>query len=377
MTDKRTGKIVSASVLTVLLLALFLPLGESGRIVAAILLLPAAVITWIFLKKRNIFSINANQVLLVMTAIALVYVVLYYLTGLKFGFVMNPYKLSVKNFFKYILPIASIIVCSEIIRTIMIAHPGKFAKVLCYFSCLVADLLIVSSIPYVTSFNRFMDLIAGALFPAILANLLYHYLSKRYGMYPNVVFRAITTLHLYVFSVRSGISDSLVHFVDLMLPIAIFFFIDSLYEKKRKFALGNTSRVVRIASGILTAVVLVILTGTVMLVSNQFKYGSLVIATESMTGEINKGDVVIFESYDDHAVQEGQVIVFEKDKSMIVHRVVDIEIINGQTRYYTKGDANEDNDAGYITESNIVGLVYYKAPYLGYPTLWVRSLFKR
>lgn len=377
MTDKRTGIIVSASVLTVLLLALFLPLGESGRIVAAILLLPSAVLTWTLLKKRNIFSINSNQVLVVIAVIALVYVMLYYLTGLKFGFVNNPYKLSVKNIFKYILPIASVIVCSEIIRTIMMAQPGKLAKVLCYFSCLAADLLIVSSIPAVTSFNRFMDLIAGTLFPAILSNLLYHYLSKRYGIYPNVVFRAITTLHLYVFPIRSAISDSLVHFVELLMPIAIFLFIDSLYEKKRKYALGNTSLVVRVASGILTAVVLVIMTGTVMLVSNQFKYGSLVIVTESMTGEINKGDVVIFESYDDHAVQEGQVIVFEKYNSMIVHRVVDIEIINGQTRYYTKGDANEDDDAGYITDADIVGLVYYKAPYLGYPTLWIRSLFKR
>ena len=114
-----------------------------------------------------------------------------------------------------------------------------------------------------------------------------------------------------------------------------------------------------------------------MLVSNQFKYGSLVIATESMTGELNKGDVVIFESYNDHAVQEGQVIVFESNDSMIVHRVVKIEIINGITRYYTKGDANEDWDSGFILDSNIVGIANYKLPYLGYPTLWLRSLFKR
>jgi signal peptidase len=56
---------------------------------------------------------------------------------------------------------------------------------------------------------------------------------------------------------------------------------------------------------------------------------------------------------------------------------VKIEIINGVTRYYTKGDANEDNDAGFIVDSDIVGVVNYKVPYLGYPTLWMRSLFKR
>ena len=377
MTDKKTIHIFSVSLFAALLLALCLPLGESGRIVAAILLLPTAILIPLFLKKRNIPSINKNQVLMIMTIAALVIVMIYYLTGLKFGFRVNPYGLSTKNFFKFFLPVAVIIGSTEVIRYVLMAQPGKLAKVMCYLSCLVADLLIVSNIASVTSFNRFMDLIAGAFFPAILANLLYNYISKRYGMYPNIAYRAITTLYIYTFTIKSGISDSLVNFTNILIPIALFLFIDSLYEKKRKYARGNTSRVVRIASGILTAVVLVIMTGTVMLVSNQFKYGALVIATESMTGELNKGDVVIFESYDDHAVQEGQVIVFAKSSSMIVHRVVDIEIINGVTRYYTKGDANEDRDAGYILESDIVGLVYYKAPYLGFPTLWMRSLFKR
>ena len=377
MTDKKTIQIVSVSVFAALLLALFLPLGESGRIVAAILLLPAAVFVPLLIKKREIYSINKNQVLMIMTVIALVYVMLYYLSGLKFGFYLNPYKLSFNILLKYILPIAAIIACTEIIRAVMMAQQSKLAKVFCYFACVAADVLIVSNIPSVTSFNRFMELVAGALLPAILSNFLYQYLSKRYGIYPGLVFRAITTLHLYIFPVRSGIAETLVNFVRLLLPIAIYLFIDSLYEKKKRFALGNTSRVARIASTVLTVVVLIILTGTVMLVSNQFKYGALVIATDSMTGELNRADVAIFERYDDHAVEQGQVIVFDKDNVVTVHRVAKIEIINGVTRYYTKGDANEDNDAGFIVDSDIVGVVNYKVPYLGYPTLWMRSLFKR
>ena len=377
MIDKKTVRIVSASVLAVLLLALFLPIGESGRIVAAILLLPATAFVPLLIKKREILSINKNQVLLIITVIALVYVMMYYLSGLKFGFIANPYKLSLNGFLRYILPLSAIIVCSEIIRAVMMAQNGRLEKFFCYLSCVAADVLIVSSIPYVTSFNKFMDLVAGALLPSVISNLLYHYLSKRYGILPNLVFRAITTLHLYIFPVRSGIADTLLNFIKLLLPIAIYLFIDALYEKKRRYALGNTSRAARIASAILTAAVLIIMTGTVMLVSNQFKYGALIIATDSMTGELNKADVAIFESYDDQPIEEGQVVVFEKNKTVIIHRVIKKEIINGITRYYTKGDANEDRDAGYILDSDIVGIVNYKLPYLGYPTLWVRSLFKR
>lgn len=377
MTDQRVIRIFSASVFAVLLLALIVPLGESGRIVAAVLLLPAAVLIPLFIKKRNILSINKKQVLLIMTVVALLYVMLYYLTGLEFGFYKNLYQLNFKNFFKYFLPVAVIIAASEVVRYVLMAQKDKLARALCYLSCVLADMLICSNIPYVTSFARFMDLVAGALFPALVFNFLYNYLSKRYGIYPNLVFRAITTLHAYIFTVTPGISESLVNLFRILLPFAIFLFIDSLYEKRIRYALGNKSRLWRIASKVLTVIVVIIMIGTVMLISNQFYYGAYVIATESMTGELNKGDVAIYESYEDQLIIEGQVIVFEKDDSMIIHRVADIKIINGNTRYYTKGDVNEDLDVGYITDADIVGLVNYKLPFFGYPTLWMRSLFDR
>ena len=377
MTDKKVVHIFSISVFAVLLIALFLPLKESGRIIAALLLLPAAVIIPLFIKKRNIPSINKKQVLMIVIVCALVYVMIYYLTGLKFGFYKNPYRITVENFFRFFLPIAVIIVSTEIIRWVMMAQKSKAAHALCYLSFVIAEMLVCSNLPAVTSFNRFMDLIAGAFFQALFSNLLYNYLSKRYGMYPNIAFRAIITLHSYFFPVTSQISNSLVYLFDLFLPIVVFLFIDSLFEKKKRYALRRTSRILRVLSVILTAVVIIIMIGTVMLVSNQFQYGALVIATESMTGELNKGDVVIFESYDGQTIQEGQVIVFENNNSMIVHRVVDIKIINGIARYYTKGDANEHNDAGYITNADIVGFANYKIPALGYPSLWLRKLFTK
>jgi signal peptidase len=218
-----------------------------------------------------------------------------------------------------------------------------------------------------------MNMVAVTLFPAVIANLLYHYLSKRYGKFPNIIYRAVTTLYIYVIPVRPALSNALVAFFNILVPIAIFAFIDSLYEKKRRYAFAKKQPL----AVALTAVVLVLMISTVALISNQFSYGMLVIATESMTGEINKSDAVIFKRYEDDKVLNGQVIVFEKNSSMIVHRVVEIEHINGQTRYYTKGDANEENDLGFITNSDIRGIVRYKIPYIGYPTLWMRSLFKR
>ena len=373
MTDKRKLRISSAALFAVLLIVFVVPFGESGRIIAAFLLLPAAVALFLIIKKRPILSMHKRQILLIMTAMALVYLMLLFFSGIYFGFYRTLYKLNLTNFLSLILPVAVIVATTEVIRFVVVAQNDKLSTTLCYLSCVVSEMLVCASIPAVNSFNTFMDLVAGAFFPALIFNLLYNYLSKRYGIYPNLVFRLLTALYVYIIPYESAISDSLHNFIRLLLPIAIYLFIDSLYEKKRRYALVKKSKF----GAVITVLAITIMVSVIMLISNQFRFGAYVIATDSMTGELNKGDTAIYERYDDQLIKVGQVIAFESDNIVVVHRVVEIKIINEETRYYTKGDANEDIDTGYITDSDIVGLVNLKVPYIGYPTLWVRSLFKR
>ena len=375
-TDKKKLYIISSLLLAALLIALFAPAG-SGRIFAAILLLPGAVVCWFGLKKRNAPSIHAKTVLMLISVMGLMYMMLYYLSALVFGFVRTSYGLRWQVIFRYILPIAGIIAGAEIVRHVLCAQHGKAGKVFTYFICLVADILIQGSVTEVHSFASFMDMVALRFFPGLLYNLLFNYLTVRYGFLPNIIYRALTVWIFYLIPYGSAISDGVLALVNLFLPIAIYFFIDSLYERKKRYALGQKSLFRRALSKVLTAVVVIIMIGTIMLISNQFSYGALVIATESMTGELNKGDVAIFEKYEGQFLKEGQVIVYEENGRMVVHRIADIKIINEVTRYYTKGDANDANDAGFRLDGDIVGLVNHKLPYFGFPTLWLRSLFTR
>jgi len=373
MPDKKILRIISTSTLAVLIAIFLIPFDTAGRILAAVAVAAAAVLSFLFLKKRPILSINKREVLLLVSLITFVLMALYYISGIWFSFRKNPYA-SFSLFFTFFIPIAVIIVATEALRYVTRAQNDKRSDVICCLTCIVADMLICSTANVaIRSFGNFMELVAETLFPAITANLLYHYITKRYGMYPNLVYRGVTTLYIYIIPYVPAISTSLFAFFDMMTPLAIYLFIDALYEKKRRYALRKKSKL----EVPITVIAIACMLAVVMLISNQFKYGTYVIATESMTGELNKGDAAIYERYDDQQIKEGQVIVFEKDRSMIVHRVVEIEYINGQIKYYTKGDANEDVDAGFITDANIVGLVNHKIPYIGFPTLWMRSLFKR
>ena len=373
--DRKKLYIISSVTLAVLLLTLFAPMGR-GRIIAAILLLPLAVISILSIKKRVALSINEKQVLFLVSFIGFLYFSFYYISAVYFGLTRSGYGIRIEVIFEFILPVAIIIICNELIRHVLCVQGERWGKVFAYFISLTTDILICATIPSITNMATFMDVIALTLFPGILANLLYNYLTARYGFMPNIIYKAFTIWAFYLIPYGSAISDSLLGFIKLLLPVFIFIFVDSLYEKKRKYALGNASVLRKTLSKLLTVTALVIMLGTVMLVSNQFKYGAYVIATPSMTGELNQGDVALYKELDDNPIIEGDVIVFEKDGVVIVHRVVDIQTINGITRYYTKGDANEGIDAGYIHRSDIIGHVSYKIPYIGFPTIWIRNMFK-
>ena len=374
--DKKRIYIVSIAILVTLLVALFLPFS-TGRIIGAILLIPSVLLVYFYIKKKSVLSMNTNQIIMIMSVIGLLYVTMYYVSALYFGFTKTGYGFKFDILIRLVIPIGTIIVCTELIRHKLVIQNNKKITVIAYFICLVSEVLICSNIYDVSTIYTFMDIVGLTLFPGIIYNLLFNYLSKRYGYIPNIIYRVLTVLIFYFIPYGSAISDSLVSFINMLLPLGIFYFIDSLYETKRRYALGQQSIFTKQLSKIFSIIIIIIMVGVVMLISNQFYYGSYVVATDSMTGEINKGDMIIYEKYEDQLVIEGQVIVFESNKSVIIHRVADIKIINGVTRYYTKGDANEDMDSGYITDSNIIGLVNYKIPFVGFPTIWIHNLFKR
>lgn len=307
-----------------------------------------------------------------MSVMGLLYITLYYLTGLVYGLYYALVPLSVSSFLNYILPISAIIVGSEMVRSILLAQDSRVASAVAYLICFVAELLMSASIASINTFNQFADILGYTVLPAVTANVLYHYLAKRYGKYPNISYRLLITLFPYVIPYSSQLSAAIYSFARLLVPLFIYLFVHALYEKKDKR--HKSSRGVRWMYAVVAASVL-LMTSFIMLVSCQFRYGLVVIATESMTGEINKGDAILYTRYDGQTIEEGQVIVFERNKNKVIHRVVDVQNIDGVVRYYTKGDANKENDAGYVTSADIIGLTDHKIPYIGLPTIWIRDIF--
>ena len=370
--DKKIGYALTLAILAAVLLVFFLP-SDTTRWAAAAVCSIAAALTYAIVKKRSILSFHKREVLLLLTVIAVVYLVLYYLSGLFFGYAVAYRQLSATSFFTLIVPIALIVVSTEWLRSILLAQESKGFAVLTYVIGVASEVLIAGGIRGVDASYQLANLLGMTFFPAITANLLYTYLSKRYGMMPCTVYRLILSLYMYIIPVIPNAPQVLPAFAILVLPLIVYFFIDLLFEKKKKMATQKKSKWRHVVTAFLVATLALF----VMLVSCQFRYGILVIGSPSMTGEINVGDAIVYEETKHcEPVKEQDVIVFLKDGQRVVHRVVSIQTVNGQIRYITKGDANEAPDLGYVTEDMIIGVVQFKILYVGYPSLWLKQIFR-
>jgi hypothetical protein len=260
--DKKLIYISSVSLVIALLLVLFLA-GDSARAATALILSVSAVAIFRLIKKRAILSINKREILGIMALIGALFVMIYYLTGLKFGFYRSLTPLSLKNFIKYILPISAIILAVEIIRSVLLMQKRRFVGVLVFIAGVLSEMLIFSSLSYIVTFNRFMDAVGLTLLPAVTANVLYNHISEKYGALPNIAYRLITTLYAYIIPICPQTPDSIFAMAKLLVPLAAWLFIKMLYKKKSYFE----KRQNKFVSHALMSVLVVFMISTVMLIS--------------------------------------------------------------------------------------------------------------
>jgi len=356
--------------LAILSFALFVS-NSVGRIELAIILVLYTIIINFWIKKRNLISNNKKQIIILMTIFAFIYLAIFYLMGLYFGYYKSTTIFSLWTIRKYILPISVIIITSEIIRSILLALETKESNILTFIIMVLIDVIIYRDIYDINSLEGVLVLIGFILFASMSCNLLYNYISKRYGYISIIIYRLITVLYVYFIPFVPDIYVFFRSVLRMLYPYFIYKILEYTYSKEEITKAYKDKK----KNIFYETILVVLIIGIVMLVSCKFKYGILVIGSGSMKGTINKGDAIVFEKYDGKQDEIGQIVVFQKDDVKLVHRIVDIKNINGEKRFYTKGDANQKIDDGYITDKQIIGVSKFKILYIGYPSIWVREMF--
>ena len=234
------------------------------------------------------------------------------------------------------------------------------------------DLVLYANIYDITEFNTFVEILGFTLFASIACNLMYNYVSSRYGCIPVIIYRLITILYVYFIPIIPNVYMFFRCILRTIYPYLLYQILSFTFESK-KIAVAHTSKSRALIGKILICVFSLAITA---LVSCEFSYGLLVIGSGSMTGTINKGDAMIYQKYNgSDEIEEGDIVLFDDRGMQIVHRVIEVKTVNGIDRYITKGDANQQKDDGHITKAQIIGTYKFRVPYMGYASLWLRDIF--
>lgn len=307
----------------------------------------------------------------------LIYIAIYYITtylfGLFIGFNKNVYSSNIILILKNIVPIIILIPLSELLRYI-INSKIKDNYILLGLSIFVFTLIDTTITIQASSFKNFYDtlkVIGLFVLPSLSKNYLLTYLTIKVSYKPNLVYRYLMELPRYILPIVTSFGVYIESVIYISFPIIVFIIIYNDFKKREKKNIILSSKFKKNTKFIYYIVTIILIT-IVSLTSGYFKYQAIVIATGSMTPNINKGDMVVIEKVapkDAKKLKEGEVLAFKREDKIVVHRIYKIYTSGNEIFFKTKGDHNNAPD-GYLTEAKeILGTVKFNIRYIGYPTV--------
>ncbi len=306
----------------------------------------------------------------------LIFFILYYVLGIFISFTKVNNYYTFNSFINILIPIVLIIIFKELLRYMLLSKSFD-NKLLLVITCFLFICFDLSGRINLSSFKEKYDIfifIATIVLPIISKNILCTYLSYKVGYKPVILYLFVVELFGYLIPIIPNPSEYVYSVIWLIMPMILLYKMHLFFNKaKINVKLDRDYNKKRIIHLILPTIIVIIL---VYFVSGYFHYHAIVVASGSMEKSISKGDIVIVEKIDGNTdlLKINDVIAYHYNKKIVVHRLVKKIIVNNEPIFYTKGDANNDIDNYKITKDMIIGIVNFKIPYIGYPTVWINEL---
>ena len=331
-----------------------------------------------FEKKNRRFT---YETMFYICSYTVIYLISTYIIGIFSGFDRMVYTFSFSTLIKNIIPYLILIISSELLRSEI---TRKVENSLSPYVLVTILLVIVDCTIYLTTFNLStgdgqIQFICNILLPSVSKNIMLLYISRIGGMYPTTIYRLLTELKMFIVPIEPSfglyIDSVLSTIMPTILGFVVYFQLKQYQNKEVEGKSYKQSKLYVYISVIIIGLFIVLM---VTLTSQKFMYAAISIGSGSMTGTINKGDVVVYKKIGEYEPVVDDVLVFKKDGKLIVHRIIEVVDINSTDKvYYTKGDANPTPDGYPLTKKDLVGIVKLRVKYLGIPSVYLNELLNK
>ena len=330
------------------------------------------VFSFFMLGYEKNFYRNKKDIMFTLLICIFVYFLLTYIFGLITGFVKNGYSLKFVNIIKNIFPYILLILTREFFRYIYF-NKAKNSKILMVVGIIMFVLIDINLKLHVYDISKTLGLtkmICLVFFPSIAKNIFLSYLTVKVGYENAIIYSMIMELKQFLLPIFPDFGEYINTIIEVCFPLYLTYNVSEKFKfnEKRRISSSRYRQHNLIFYVIVTIMLLVI----VMLTSGYFKYYALTIGSGSMMPTINKGDVVIVKTLKQNELKEikkNDVLVYNHDRKIIVHRIIEIKELGGKEYYLTKGDNNATKDAYLVDKEDVIGIVSFRIKYIGYPTV--------
>lgn len=307
----------------------------------------------------------------------MIFFICYYILGIVVGFYATANYFNVHSLFGIFIPVIVYTVVKEITRYYLCSKlsDNRILLILGYLFFTVIDIFLVLLANTILESKTLFFIVAHSILPIITQNIFCTYVSLHYGYNCCIYYMLVMLLFEYLFPIVPNPNDFLYSVIFLLTPIVFLYRIIKFTKKTEPEVLKSRLSEVQMFYYLPALVIILIF---VFLVSGYFKYYSITIASGSMYPAISRGDVVVVDQrFKKNDLKVGRVIAFKYGKKIIVHRINNSISYDEKQIFYTKGDANVDADNYKVTEDMVVGVVKFRVPFVGYPTVLLNEIWSQ
>ena len=304
----------------------------------------------------------------------IVYIIVYFLLGLIFGFEKTPYSKDLFSILKNIWSFGGLIFFQEFIREALVKNEKK--KAWNYIFMTILFMLI--NLNYSNIGSHFTDLkelfiySSTTLVPALLESAICTYLVFIGGAKFSIIYRLFVTIPPFIVPIIPSLDWFASAILGVTLPLAVYVYMNYVHVNRSERLSKRERRTYNPVVYVPVFAFIALLAGFVM---GLFKYQPIAVLSGSMSPTFNRGDAVVVNKLttrEKDELKKGDIIQFVSGTKYVVHRIVDITNDNyGNKQFITKGDHNNAVDVGKVALEDVKGKVSFVIPLIGYPSVWL------
>lgn len=325
-----------------------------------------------YFKEKKLIRNYHKDLTQTVLIIVVSYFILYYLLGVVVGFSYNIYDTGIMgilwNTFLFIIPL---LFREEVRQRFMCFHKSKSAYIFITIVFIACELFSSTFFNFQTN-KEFFSQFVSIFLPIVIENIVLTYLAFvgiRSTIYAYFLPMLISRYYIPVVVDIDWFYGLL---LQLLLSSVIYSFVQNeyLWKVKRIYSKRTDKKNSFLY---MCACCLIFVLG--LFVAGAFKYQPVAILTYSMEPKFTRGDTVVVEKLktesEKRKLKKGDIIQYQYNGTVIVHRIIDSYSEDGEKFYILKGDNNKSKDLKPVSLNQVMGKVVFSIPKIGYPSVWL------